>query len=123
MKITFIGAGSTVDLMLKAACEIEKRTSIPVTVVDLRFVKPLDEEGLDRIFLTHKVIITAEENGLVGGWGEAITAYKELKGYYDTKIASVGVPDKFISHASRQEQWQMCGLTAENIADIAAKLL
>lgn len=112
--VCLIGIGSTVELMMKSADEIEKITGKRPTVADLRFIKPLDREGLDELLTTHGMVITAEENTLAGGVGEAVSAYINEKGY-GVKIASAGVPDRFISHASRAQQWEECGLTVENI--------
>lgn len=112
--ICLIGIGSTVELMMKSADEIEKTTGKRPTVADLRFIKPLDREGLDELLTTHGTVVTAEENTLAGGVGEAVSAYINEKGY-GVKIASAGVPDRFISHASRAQQWEECGLTVENI--------
>lgn len=113
-EICLIGVGSTVELMMKSADEIEKMTGRRPTVADLRFIKPLDREGLDKLLTTHAVVVTAEENTLAGGVGEAISSYINEKGY-GVKIASAGVPDHFISHAARAEQWEECGLSVENI--------
>mgnify|MGYP002234258518 CR=1 FL=1 len=85
---------------MKSADEIEKMTGRRPTVADLRFIKPLDREGLDKLLTTHAVVVTAEENTLAGGVGEAISSYINEKGY-GVKIASAGVPDHFISHAAR----------------------
>ncbi|MDO4560986.1 MAG: 1-deoxy-D-xylulose-5-phosphate synthase [bacterium] len=112
--VCLIGIGSTVELMMKSADEIEKITGKRPTVADLRFIKPLDREGLDELLTTHGMVVTAEENTLAGGVGEAVSAYINEKGY-GVKIASAGVPDRFISHASRAQQWEECGLTVENI--------
>ena len=117
-EICLIGVGSTVDLMLKSAENIEKVSGIRPTVVDLRFIKPLDYEGLDPLLSSHEKVITAEENTLAGGIGEAIALYADSKGYA-VRISSVGVPDRFISHASRTEQWEECGITVENVTRLA----
>lgn len=113
-EICLIGIGSTVELMLKSADEIEKISGRRPTVADLRFIKPLDYEGLDALLTTHKVIVTAEENTLTGGAGEAVASYINAKGYA-VRAAAAGVPDHFISHATRAQQWEECGLTVENI--------
>ena len=65
--------------MLEAADEISKRGAAP-TVVDLRFIKPLDIEGLLPVLASHKTIVTAEENALAGGVGEEIAALMKERG-------------------------------------------
>ena len=111
--ICLIGVGSTVPLMLEAADEISKRRAAP-TVVDLRFIKPLDIEGLLPVLASHKTIVTAEENALAGGVGEEIAALMKERGIA-ASCACAGVPDRFIAHATRAQQWEECGLTVENI--------
>ena len=112
--ICLIGIGSTVELMMKSSDEIEKITGKRPTVADLRFIKPLDLEGLDELLTTHAMVVTAEENTLAGGVGEAVSSYINERGY-GVKIAAAGIPDRFIPHASRAQQWEECGLTVENI--------
>ncbi len=112
--ICLIGIGSTVELMMKSSEEIEKITGKRPTVADLRFIKPLDLEGLDELVTTHSMVVTAEENTLAGGVGEAVSSYINERGY-GVKIAAAGIPDCFIPHASRAQQWEECGLTVENI--------
>lgn len=116
--VCLVGVGSTVELMLKSADEIEKSTGRRPTVVDLRFIKPLDYEGLDALLSSHPRIVTAEESALAGGVGEAIAAYAKGRGFA-ARVFSAGVPDRFISHASRREQWEECGLSPENILRLA----
>ena len=116
--ICLIGIGSTVELMLESADAIEAASGVRPTVADLRFIKPIDYEGLDRLLSSHSRIVTAEENALEGGVGEAIAARIERLGFPAVLFAA-GVPDRFISHASRSEQWEECGLTAENIKRLA----
>lgn len=111
--ICLIGAGSTTALMLEAADELAKRGAAP-TVVDLRFIKPLDTATLLPLLASHKTVVTAEENALAGGFGEEIAALMKERGI-SACCACVGVPDRFIPHATRAQQWEECGLTVENI--------
>lgn len=112
-RICLIGVGSTVPLMLDAADKLAE-LGAPPTVVDLRFIKPLDIDGLLPLLSSHEIIVTAEENALSGGVGEAIAALIDEKGLR-AALARAGVPDRFISHATRSEQWEECGLTVGNI--------
>lgn len=115
--VCLIGLGSTVPLMLEAAGQIKLEQDLSATVVDLRFIKPLDLEALNRLIRTHKLIITAEEGVLSGGVGEAIAAYaNEIKN--GCRVIALGAPDQYISHATRMEQWEDCGLTARAIAKL-----
>ena len=84
------------------------------TIVDLRFIKPLDREGLLEQLKKHSLAVTAEDASLKGGIGEEIAALVS-QNLLNCKIISVGVPDRFISHASPAEQWEECGMTSDNI--------
>lgn len=111
-----IGIGSTIPLMLSARDKLKKENNIEVTVVDLRFIKPIDFYTLEKLLNKHKLIITAEESFLTAGIGEAVAAFAN-KNALNCKVISLGVPDKFIAHATIKEQWKECGLTTKNIVD------
>ncbi len=120
-EICLVGVGSTVSLMLDAADEMSRRGPSP-TVIDLRFIKPIDEEGLLPLLASHRAVITAEENALAGGVGVAIAALmKEHK--ISASYTGVGAPDRFIQHATRAEQWEECGLTVENILKLCGEAI
>lgn len=112
--ICLVGIGSTMRLMLDAGAMIAERLGKSVTIIDLRFIKPIDFDTLASILDTHSLIITAEESELIGGVGEAIAAYSNSTSA-KCRVISLGAPDSFVSHASRDEQWEKCGLTADNI--------
>lgn len=118
-KVCLLGVGSTTPLMLKAAAELKNSGIIP-TVVDLRFIKPVDEDALTELLSTHSLMITAEENELCGGVGECIV---KIACDCDSscRIISLGAPDRFVAHATRAEQWQECGMTVDNIIRICAE--
>lgn len=112
--VCLVGIGSTVELMLKTAEKLSSEEGINPTVVDLRFIKPLDLSAISEILKEHNIIVTAEENYLNGGTGSAISDYV-CRNHPDCKAINIGVPDRYISHATRLEQWIECGLTPESI--------
>lgn len=118
--ICLIGIGSTVQLMLNAGKILEEKTGRKVTIVDLRFIKPIDYDTITPLLNSHSLIITAEESELAGGVGEAIAAYSSRNGI-NCRVISLGAPDYFVSHASRDEQWEECGMTADNIIDLCVE--
>ena len=111
--VCLLGVGSTVKTMLKAS-EALKKQGITPTVIDLRFIKPLDKAGLRALLSSHSLMITAEENELAGGVGEAVSRIANEGGSV-CRVMSLGAPDAFVSHAARAEQWEECGMTPENI--------
>lgn len=81
---------------------------------DFPYLKPLDEEELEKIGQTFTEIITVEENSARGGLGDSVRAFFAIKNL-SIRVRSIALPDRFVPHATRQEQLQMCGLDAESI--------
>lgn len=111
--VCLVGIGSTLPLMLRSAEKL-KEEGIAPTVADLRFIKPLDLAGLSELISGHTLLVVAEENYLSGGTGEAIANFAAEKGT-GCRVLRAGVPDRYISHATRSEQLAECGLTPEAI--------
>ncbi len=84
------------------------------TVVNLRFVKPLDEAALANIASKHRLLVTIEENAIAGGAGSAINDYL-LSQNLSIPILNLGIPDRFIEHGSREECLAACGLDTSGI--------
>ncbi len=81
---------------------------------DLRFVKPLDEEMLEKIFGKFSKIITVEDGTAKGGFGSAVMEFMAEKGF-SSRMKIVGIPDKFIEHGSLEELYALCGIDEEGI--------
>lgn len=79
------------------------------TVINMRFVKPLDTELIDQIANTHELIITLEENAIPGGAGAGVAEYLLSSGS-NTPIRIIGLPDEFVEHGSREELLTHCKL-------------
>ncbi|MBI4357232.1 MAG: 1-deoxy-D-xylulose-5-phosphate synthase [Gammaproteobacteria bacterium] len=84
------------------------------TVINMRFVKPLDEEMIQKMASQHELLITLEDNAIMGGAGSAVSEHLAKLNLY-TPIVHLGIPDRFIEHATAEEQLKACGLTAEHI--------
>ena len=116
-EILLIGIGSTVSLMLDVFDNLRTDKAQKTSVADLRFIKPIDFESIDNYLASAKIVIIAEEAYISGGIGEALASHCDVKGF-SCKTICIGVPDRFVSHATRSEQWKECGLTMENIVRI-----
>lgn len=107
-KVAILNFGTLLPNALKAA------ENINATVVDMRFVKPLDEALLLEIAQTHDVLVTLEENAIMGGAGSAVNeclmANKRLR-----PTLNLGLPDRFIEQGTQEEQQTMLGLDAKGI--------
>jgi 1-deoxy-D-xylulose-5-phosphate synthase len=82
---------------------------LDATLVNLRFVKPLDEELVLRIAATHRALVTVEENVVAGGAGSAIDECLATNGH-TLPILNLGIPDRFIEHGSREDCLALAGL-------------
>lgn len=93
----------------KAAAE-----ALDATLVDMRWVKPLDEDVVESIARQHDRIITVEENALAGGAGSAVAELLASRQLH-CEVRHVAIPDNFIHHGSQQQTRDAAGLTVENI--------
>ncbi|MFB1015263.1 MAG: 1-deoxy-D-xylulose-5-phosphate synthase [Alteromonadaceae bacterium] len=84
------------------------------TVVDMRFIKPLDIELLKHIALNHHTIVTVEDNAIAGGAGSGINEYI-LNNGLSVKVLNIGLPDQFIKHGTQEEVHQELGLDCQGI--------
>jgi 1-deoxy-D-xylulose-5-phosphate synthase len=84
------------------------------TLLDMRFVKPLDKELIAEHSHDKKVIITIEDGAISGGAGSAVTEWAQ-ENKMRHQIIICGIPDEFIEHASRAEMLEMTGLDKKGI--------
>jgi len=98
--VAILGIGSEVYHCLKAAEKLAV-DGINATVVNARFVKPLDAELIVALARSHGSIVTAEDHYLEGGFGSAVMELLEQHRIYDVRVLRLGFPDKLIEHASQ----------------------
>lgn len=92
------------------------------TLVDMRFVKPLDETAVRSLAATHQLLVTLEDHATIGGAGAAVSEYLHRE-QLNASLLMLGIPDRWIEHATRAEQLTLCGLDAPGIeAAIQARL-
>lgn len=118
--VSLIGCGIMVATCLQAA-ELLAREGISARVVDIVTIKPMDKEIVLDCAKNTSGIITAENANIIGGLGAAVTEY--LSEVLPTKVMRVGVEDEFGRIGSEQFLREHYGLTAENIAEKAKKIL
>lgn len=90
-------------------------TLLDATLVDMRFIKPLDEALLQQLLANHSHIVTLEDNALIGGAGSAVNDYILQHGHA-VKVLNLGLPDQFIKHGSQQEIYAELGLDSDGIS-------
>ncbi|AOW77814.1 1-deoxy-D-xylulose-5-phosphate synthase [Colwellia sp. PAMC 20917] len=109
-KVAILNFGSTFDEAKIAAQQLN------TTLIDMRFIKPLDLTLIDHIVKSHSVIVTVEDNAIAGGAGSAVNEYILSQGVA-IKILNIGLPDTFIKHGTQQEIHQELGLDSKGIID------
>jgi 1-deoxy-D-xylulose-5-phosphate synthase len=98
----------------RVAAALETGERLDATVVNMRFVKPLDTELVSEMADTHELIVTVEENTVQGGAGSAVNEALLAEGRA-IRVLNLGIPDRFIAHADQQQQLAECGLDAAGI--------
>ena len=114
-KIALVAVGS----MVQTAVEVREKLldkGINATVVNARFVCPLDTECLDRLSRDHHWIVTMEENVLKGGFGEACGDYLLAK-HEDVRLIHVGVPDVYVEHGGVDQLKKTLHMDADSIVE------
>ncbi|MDQ0716976.1 1-deoxy-D-xylulose-5-phosphate synthase [Streptomyces luteogriseus] len=111
--VLLVSVGALAPMCLEIAGLLDKQ-GISTTVVDPRWVKPVDE-AMAPLAEQHRVVVTVEDNSRVGGVGSAIAQALRDAGV-DVPLRDFGIPPRFLDHASRAEVLAEIGLTAPDIA-------
>ena len=121
--VAIIAYGSMVYPAIESADELA-RSGIRPTVVNARFVKPLDEELIVQLAAENRLLVTVEEAYLAGGFGSAVIELLESRGLQDSvKVVRMGVPDEIVSHGDVSRLLGEYGLDRKGIAaKVAASL-
>ena len=109
-KIAILNFGTLLPSALEAAEKLN------ATVVDMRFVKPIDIEMINVLAQTHDYLVTLEENAIQGGAGSAVAEVLNSSGK-STALLQLGLPDYFIPQATQQEALKDLGLDAKGIEE------
>jgi 1-deoxy-D-xylulose-5-phosphate synthase len=120
--LALVAIGSTVYPSLEAA-KLLLRKGIRATVINARFVKPLDRDLIIGEALRTGHLVSVEENALQGGFGSAILELLENEGITGVKVKRLGIPDRFIEHGSQGQLRQDLGLDGAGIADTIERFL
>ena len=115
-KVCILSLGTRLEECKNAAEELKSKGIIP-TIIDVRFVKPLDEELILRFARTHEIMISVEE-GSIGGFGSHVKNLLSEKGIFDKglKFRSMTLPDIFIEQDNPKKMYEFAGLNASQIS-------
>ena len=109
-KVAILNFGTLLGSALQAAEKLD------ATVVDMRFVKPLDKEMVLKLAASHKLLVTLEENAIAGGAGSGVSELLAEEAVV-IPVLQLGLGDKLIDHANHNEQLSLAGLDSEQIID------
>jgi len=119
--VCLIAVGSMVDVAAKAGILLERK-GIRATVINARFIKPMDKRTIIEAASSHKLIASIEENSLVGGFGSGVLELLS-EDMISMPVIRFGFPDRFIAHGGTQKIFEELGLNAQSIAtEIAERL-
>jgi 1-deoxy-D-xylulose-5-phosphate synthase len=119
--IAIVSAGHIFDEALKVYTTLKEEGKNP-TLINLRFLKPLNEEMLAKALEGSKVIVTLEEGSIKGGAGEEVQSIAMDYGIC-AKVLKCGIPDRFIEHGDLGSLRKIIGLDAESILEKLKKLV
>jgi 1-deoxy-D-xylulose-5-phosphate synthase len=120
--VALIAIGSTVYPAMAAAEQL-KEQGIRASVINARFVKPLDRDLILSVATRTGCIVTIEENALQGGFGTAVMELMSDEGHTEIRVKRIGIPDRFIEQGSQAQLRQDLGLDANGISRAAADFL
>ena len=122
-KIAIVNFGARLKEVLISA-EILNKKGINPTIIDARFVKPLDENLLWQVANDHEVLITIEE-GSIGGFGSHVSNFLSEKKLLDSniKFRNIIFPDKFIDQDKPENMYKSAGMDSENIAERVLEII
>ncbi len=112
-KVAVLSIGTIGNMVKEAYGDIANKDEI--AHYNMRFVKPLDEELLHKIFEKFDYLITIEDGTVVGGFGSAVLEFAQNNQYKDKNIELLGIPDHFIEHGKMDELFKSIGLSVEAI--------
>ena len=119
--LLILGIGRSVNDALEAAEELSSK-GIEATVVNARFVKPLDKELILELTGKFKKVVTVEEHVLAGGFGSAVLELVNDECIENCRILRVGIKDEFVEHGSQKELRRDYGIDANAVVNAALKL-
>ena len=109
-RVAILNFGALIQRALSAA------ETLNATVADMRFVKPLDEKLVLQLAQQHDLLVTLEENTVMGGAGAAVNEFLAAQGIV-MPVLNLGLPDVFLNHGKHGDLLDACGLSSSAIVE------
>lgn len=113
-EIAILAVGSMVRTGMEVADKLEAEGK-KITLVNARFISPIDNEVIDKLASSHRLLITLEENVKSGGFGQKVADYLFETGQQQLKLINISAPDMFIEHGGVNELIKQLGLDSDSI--------
>ncbi|WKZ59337.1 MAG: 1-deoxy-D-xylulose-5-phosphate synthase [Cyclobacteriaceae bacterium] len=120
-EVAILTLGHIGNYAVEVSERLEKK-GISIGHYDMRFVKPLDEKLLHKIFASYKKIITVEDGCIQGGFGSAVLEFMADHNYH-AEVRRLGIPDRVVEHGEQSELHHECGFDAEHIEKAVHEML
>jgi 1-deoxy-D-xylulose-5-phosphate synthase len=120
--ITILAIGNMVYPALQAA-EILAGENLSIGVINMRYVKPIDAQILEEAVASSPLLLTIEDNNIVGGFGAGVLETLAEKQIPAARVKLHGINDTFVEHATPQELYKILRLNAEGIAEVVREFL
>lgn len=117
--VLLVGYGHTVAMCVAAAERLEL-LGVPCSVINARFVKPLDEKLFTEQIAKHPLVITVEDHAIQGGFGSALLEFMSDTGLTAShRLIRMGIEDFFVEHGTQEELYKICKFDSESIVERA----
>ena len=112
---TFLCYGAAVEPAIAAAALLERDHGLNVGIVNARFAKPLDVTRIAKLIASGRPVVICEDHAAAGGFGSAVLELAAERGLDASRVRLIGLPDRFIAHATRLAQLIETGLDATHM--------
>ncbi len=110
-------SGSGIAILMFGSLQkecVSAAEELGATLINMRFVKPMDEAVILQLSKQYKLLVTVEDNAVKGGAGSAVNEFV-MQNAVNIAVLNIGLPDHYIAHAEREDQLEACGLSVRQI--------
>jgi 1-deoxy-D-xylulose-5-phosphate synthase len=116
--VALLAVGPMVNQALEAARILRDAHKIDCTVVNIRWIKPLDIEMLKRVAESAQLIVTLEDGVITGGFGSAVSEAIQDIGKPNITVKRIGLPDSYVEHGTIPKLQELCGMDAKSVVQM-----
>ena len=121
-KLAILTIGTMANNAKDALKMLSEKERKKIGLIDMRFLKPLDEVALHEVFKKYNTVVTIEDGTIIGGLGTSVVSFASKNNYSNT-IEVLGIPDVFPEHGTVAELQALAGISSEKIKQLLQKYL